>query len=217
MPRGRPSSTPAPEVPREEERQVPVTEQGTAAVSEPAPDVQESAPAETVLEETQEEAAPAMNVAQYMEYFQLDCFPQEMVDDFVRQVVEDAYPQITEQRRNESPLEPTIPLTVQIKSLELEGDTRAFATAQYGDLTIDRIRIKEDEYGSLSVSMSKVKADGVWRETCRFNTAESRNRLTGAVLEAYEQTLSQMQRQGEAPEQDEQEQGGPVMGMAQSQ
>jgi DNA-binding cell septation regulator SpoVG len=124
----------------------------------------------------------------------------------------------TEQDQNESPLEPPIPLSVRITSLEMDGGTRAFAVAEYGDLTVSRIRVKEDDYGTLSVSMPKFRqTGGGWKETCRFNTVEARNRLTGAVLDAYEQQMAQLQgqEQGDSPEQEEQEQDGPVMGMSQ--
>jgi DNA-binding cell septation regulator SpoVG len=131
-----------------------------------------------------------------------------------------------------------IPLNVRIASLEMDGDTRAFAAAEYGDLTVNRIRVKQDEYGALSAAMPKFRQTGGWKEICSFNSVESRNRLTGAVLDAYGQTLAQLQGQartsvgaheqnaGEAQEAEsdqeqselrdfeEQESGGPIMGMS---
>ena len=125
-----------------------------------------------------------------------------------------------------------IPLNVRITSLEMDGSTRAFASADYGDLTINRIRVKQDEYGTLSAQMPRYRQSTGWKDTCTFNTVEARNRLTGSVLDAYEQQLAQIQGQGqteaegqeqydgqdyEGQEQGEQEQGGPVMGMNMSQ
>jgi DNA-binding cell septation regulator SpoVG len=107
----------------------------------------------------------------------------------------------------------------------MDGQTRAYAAADYGDLTIRRIRVKEDDYGTLSVSMPKFRQTSGWKETCSFGTVEARNRLTGAVLNAYEQQMAQIQGQGQTeaesqdqsdePDFDDQEQGGPVMGMSQ--
>lgn len=175
------------------------------------------------------------NVAEYFEYFQLDIHPQEMVEDFITMLgVQAPEPQaIQGQEQTESPMEPEIPLSVRINSLEMDGDTRAFATAEYGDLTIRRIRVKEDNYGTLSVNMPKYRKPSGWEETCRFNTPEARNRLTGAVLDAYQQQMTQEkgQQQAEgpggaqtpgegsapdaAPDLNEQEQGGLSMSMSQ--
>ncbi|MDR1204925.1 MAG: SpoVG family protein [Peptococcaceae bacterium] len=88
-----------------------------------------------------------------------------------------------------------IPLTARISTLEIDGDTRAFAVAEYGDLTIRRIRVKEDEYGGLSVAMPKYREAGRFTDTCGFHTTESRNRLGAVVLDAYQQALLQVQSQ----------------------
>jgi DNA-binding cell septation regulator SpoVG len=88
-----------------------------------------------------------------------------------------------------------IPLTARISSLEMEGATRAFAVAEYGDLTIRRIRVKEDDHGGLSVVMPKFREVGGFTDTCRFNSAQSRNRLGALVLDAYQQALRQLQNQ----------------------
>lgn len=128
-----------------------------------------------------------------------------------------------------------VPMNVRITSLEMDGATRAFASADYGDLTINRIRVKQDEYGTLSVSMPRFRQASGWKDTCTFNTVEARNRLTGAVLDAYDRQMAQIKEQagpemdesdleqdiGQDMDQDEtqdfagQESGGPVMGMSQ--
>ena len=106
-----------------------------------------------------------------------------------------------DQQQAESPVEAPVPLNVHINSLEMDGNTRAFATAEYGDLTIRRLRVKEDGYGALSVAMPKFREPGGWTETCRFGTVEARNRLTAAVLEAYQQQLAQLQGLEQSQEQ----------------
>jgi DNA-binding cell septation regulator SpoVG len=135
--------------------------------------------------------------------------------------------------RSESPAEQAVPLSVRITSLEMDGNTRAFANAEYGGLTISRIRVKQDEYGALSVAMPKFRqTGGGWKDVCSFNTAEARNRLTGAVLDAYERQTAQIQGRTqtavgtqeperiagreEAPDLGgpEQDRDGPVMGMS---
>jgi len=172
---------------------------------------------------SQEREIPGMSVAQYIEYFQLDIHPQEMVDDFIAKLT---HTEMAPQQQA------PIPLDVKITSLEMDGSTLAFARARYGDLSIDRIRVKQDEYGALSVAMPKFRHPDGWRKTCKFGTMEAENRMTEAVLGAYEQQLAQMQGQGQmesdTPEQeqaepeenqdfDDQEQDGSGMGMSMSQ
>ncbi len=96
------------------------------------------------------------------------------------------------------PMAPPIPLDAHITSLEMDGDTIAFARVAYGELTIERIRVKKDGFGALSVSMPKYRQPGGWKETCRFNTPEARNRLAAAVLDAYGQTVAHMQGHAQA-------------------
>lgn len=94
---------------------------------------------------------------------------------------------------------PQMALSVRINSLELDGDTRAFATAEYGDLTIRRIRVKDDGWGGLFVAMPKFRQTTGYTETCFFSTPESKERFQNAVLDVYHQTLEQMRTQ--SPEQ----------------
>ena len=192
-----------------------------------------------------QEFAP-MTVAQYMEYFQLDVHPPEIVNDFVGKLRQElalemgaaAIPQQDRAPVNQIPQ--PIPLNVKITSLEMDGDTRAFARAKYGDLTINRIRVKQDRYGALSVTMPKFRQPDGWKETCCFDTIEPWHRLTEATLGAYEQQLILMQGQAQTetgtPEQEQvqgdgmeenqdvdsqeqegQEREGPSMGMNMSQ
>ena len=249
MPRGRPRRD------QEQERETaPVTGQEPAQY-DPSPRAQDHEPLD-------------MNVEQYIEYFQLDIHPQEMVDDFIAKLTEGQTPQpgvevippqdrVTmpegtpepvrdfieyfelhrffqrdelvdhinamtselqmEQAGMGAPSVPTeheqvpapdeqqnpIPLNVRITSLEMDGSTRAFASADYGDLTINRLRVKQDEYGTLSVSMPRFRQAEGWKDTCAFNTVESRNRLTGEVLDAYDRQLAQIHGQGQGQEQTE--------------
>ena len=135
------------------------------------------------------------------------------------------FPQEQEQALPHGEHSDVIPLNAKITSLEMDGNTRAFATVNYGDLTIHRIRVKEDEFGSLSVAMPKFRQPGGWSATCSFNTTESRNRLTNAVLDAYDQQIMQMQEQpiydhyapeqAECPGFDSQDSSGMVMNMSQ--
>ena len=182
-------------------------------------------------------------VAEYFEYFQLDIQPQELVDDFIAKLIQQDQEQAgthapnlpQEQTQVPAPDEQQnpVPLNVRITSLEMDGSTRAFAAADYGDLTVNRLRVKQDEYGTLSVSMPRYRQSNGWKDTCAFNTVESRNRLTGAVLDAYDRQLAQIQGQGqtesdaqgqtqgdvmdEGPDMDGQEQEGPSMSMGMSQ
>ena|GEM_PF-1192717 len=186
------------------------------------------------------------DIRSFMQNFGIDGHPPESVFDAIKGIADQIHGEHSaaethagqqeqvpapDQQQAETPAEAPIPLGVRINSLEMDGDTRAFAAAEYGDLTINRIRVKQDEYGTLSVAMPKFRQTGGWKETCSFNTVEARNRLTGAVLDSYEQTLAQLQGQTqtaagaqepeqvdgpeEGPEFEEPGQSGPVMGMSQ--
>lgn len=231
-------------------------EQAAPAAGQTAPDEthQEtvSAPAGSELSEEPQSLAGYMaenvrlDIRAFMRDFGINGHPPESVYDSImgiadqvrgEQTVSDAPADRQEQvpapdqHQAENPAETPVPLNVRINSLVLDGDTRAFATAEYGDLTISRIRVKQDSYGTLSVNMPKYRDAGGWKETCRFNSVESRNRLTGEVLDAYQQQLAQLQGQGqgiaeapaagdsaapeETPEMGEPEQGGFGMSMGQ--
>jgi len=227
-------------LPVEPQQETPGPEQ-TAAAETPAQE-------EPALQDQQTPAGPELNeepltlaeylidsVREFMRDFGINGHSPESVYAAIMgkadQFRADQPVQSEQQERSESPMEPAIPLGVRINSLEMDGDTRAFAAAEYGDLTINRIRVKQDEYGTLSVAMPKFRQTGGWKETCSFNTVEARNRLTGAVLDSYEQTLAQLQGQTqtaadaqeleqvdgpeEGPEFEEPGQSGPVMGMSQ--
>ncbi|MDL2293782.1 SpoVG family protein [Ruminococcaceae bacterium OttesenSCG-928-D13] len=115
----------------------------------------------------------------------------DILSEMLRDIVDyEAETEIAERTQNR---QPEVPLSVRISSLEMDGDTRAFAIAEYGDLTINRVRVKEDGYGTLSVNMPKYRSPEGWRDTCRFTTTEARNRLTSTVLDAYQQKLTQLQ------------------------
>jgi len=178
------------------------------------------------------------DIRSFMQNFGINGHPPESVFDAIKGIADQIHGEQSaaethagqqeqvpapDQQQAETPAEAPIPLNVRINSLEMDGDTRAFATAEYGDLTIRRIRVKQDDYGALSVAMPKFRQATGWSETCRFNTVDARNRLTGAVLDAYGQMQAQIQGQGqeqvdgpeEGPGFEEHEQGGPVMGMSQ--
>lgn len=152
-----------------------------------------------------------LDIREFMRDFGINGHPPESVYDSImgiadrfrgEQAISDAPADQQEQvpapdqQQAENPAEAPVPLNVRINSLVLDGDTRALATAEYGDLTISRIRVKQDSYGTLSVNMPKYRDAGGWKETCRFDSVESRNRLTGEVLDAYQNQLAQLQGQG---------------------
>jgi DNA-binding cell septation regulator SpoVG len=242
MPRGRPRKDQTPEAPQENQSprdQVPVeTETQESTIHEGIyQDEQQTAP---------ETGAPlermSFKAREYLGQFGYDgLIPEDSLLAAIKNGISDFFgndPDVVltirqelEQAATPAELRNPIPLDVRITSLEMDGSTRAFASADYGDLTINRIRVKQDESGTLSVSMPRFRQSNGWKDTCRFNTIEARNRISGAVLDAYERQMAQTQGQAhsqfdaEAPEQfmdqsesqesEGQEQEGPVMGMSQ--
>ena len=186
---------------------------GTPAAPQTGPEL--SGPPETLLSYVAENIRT--DIREFMQMFGINGHPPESVYESVMGIAGKVHAEQSaavthageqelvpapDQQQAEAPAETPVPLNVRINSLEMDGGTRAFATAEYGDLTIRRIRVKEDGYGALSVSMPKFRQPGGWEETCRFGTVESRNRLSSAVLDAYQQKLAQLQGLAQSQEQD---------------
>lgn len=99
---------------------------------------------------------------------------------------------------------------VKIQSIRPEGTLRATATVNINNaFAIRGIKLMEGSKG-LFVSMPSYKAgNGEYKDICFPCTSESRKDFDQAVLNAYEQALTQ----GHAKEQkDEQKQDGPTQG-----
>ena len=97
-----------------------------------------------------------------------------------------------------------------IQSIRPEGTLRATATVNINNaFAIRGIKLMEGSKG-LFVSMPSYKAgNGEYKDICFPCTSESRKEFDQAVLNAYEQALTQ----GHAQEQkDEQKQEGPTQG-----
>ena len=95
---------------------------------------------------------------------------------------------------------------VKIQSIRPEGTLRATATVNINDaFAIRGIKLMEGSKG-LFVSMPSFKAgNGEYKDICFPCTAESRKEFDQAVMGAYEQALTQNQKQ-EPPAEKEQEQ-----------
>ncbi|MCD8197511.1 MAG: SpoVG family protein [Lachnospiraceae bacterium] len=79
------------------------------------------------------------------------------------------------------------------------GGTRAYASATIdGCFAVRGIKIVEGGKDGLFVSMPSRKTQDGYKDVCFSVTAEFRNQLHGAVLDAYQQSLSQVQSQPQA-------------------
>jgi len=134
--------------------------------------------------------------------------PEQSPQPQAEQDMEESAPAM--QERQEPAAAPQIPLSVKISSLELDGNTRAFATAEYGDLTIRRVRVKEDEMGRLFVAMPKFRQATGYTETCFFNSPDAVARFQSAVLDTYQQTLEQMRGQTQEQVREHEQEESPV-------
>jgi len=134
--------------------------------------------------------------------------PEQSPQPQAEQDMEESAPAM--QERQEPAAAPQIPLSVKISSLELDGNTRAFATAEYGDLTIRRVRVKEDGQGRLFVAMPKFRQTTGYTETCFFNSPDAVARFQSAVLDTYQQTLEQMRGQTLEQARDYEQEESPV-------
>ena len=95
---------------------------------------------------------------------------------------------------------------VKIQSIRPEGTLKATATVNINDaFAIRGIKLMEGSKG-LFVSMPSFKAgNGEYKDICFPCTAEARKEFDQAVMGAYEQALTQNQKQ-ESPAEKEQEQ-----------
>lgn len=112
--------------------------------------------------------------------------------------------------------------TVEIKITSMyppgqQGSIRAYASATIGDcFAVRGIKVVEGGRDGLFVSMPSRKTTDGYKEMCFPVTAEFRNELHNAVLDAFQQALIMAQaspvRQGEAggetPQESRQEAGG---------
>lgn len=94
-----------------------------------------------------------------------------------------------------------------------QGGIRAYATATLDScLAIRGIKIVEGNRGGLFVSMPSRKTLDGYKEICFPVTAEFREQIHGAVLDAYHQAITMAQATSapqEAPEQAEPQQAAP--------
>ena len=190
---------------REEPSQAQEQRQEDQAVMEPAPTGEQvlSNPEES-MQLQEEQAAPAESPQLQEEQAAPEQSPQPQAE----QDMEESAPAM--QERQEPVAAPQIPLSVKISSLELDGNTRAFATAEYGDLTIRRVRVKEDGQGRLFVAMPKFRQTTGYTETCFFNSPDAVARFQSAVLDTYQQTLEQMRGQTREQVREHEQEESPV-------
>ena len=102
---------------------------------------------------------------------------------------------------------PAVPkYDVKIHSIRPEGSCKATASVNiYGDFAVRGIKVMEGSKG-LFISMPSYKAgNGEYKDICFPCTAEARKEFDQAVMGAYEQALTQSQKQ-EHPAEKEQEQ-----------
>lgn len=119
--------------------------------------------------------------------------------------------------QSESPQQQTLPMQydVRIHSLRLDGNCRAHASVNInGCFVIRGVKVMESSKG-LFVSMPSYRAgNGEYKDICFPVTKEARQEFDNAVLDAYQQALTQSQQVGRtAPDPTVRQAPGPEMAM----
>lgn len=117
----------------------------------------------------------------------------------------------------EAPQQNTLPMQydVRVHSLRLDGNCRAHASVNInGCFAVRGVKVMESSKG-LFVSMPSYRAgNGEYKDICFPVTKEARQEFDSAVLNAYQQALSQSQQTGRtAPDPTLQTAPGPEMTM----
>lgn len=96
-----------------------------------------------------------------------------------------------------------------------DGNVRAVATANFdGCFAVKNIKVMEGSKG-LFVSMPSYKAqDSSYKDICFPTTPEFRQQLSNEIIDAYHQTISQLQEQKNIPVCAEPDEQSASMGMA---
>jgi len=126
----------------------------------------------------------------------------------------------TVQEAAQTAAEQPMPMKVDVKisSIRPEGNLRAYASVNLnGCFAIRNVKIMDSTKG-LFVAMPSYKAgNGEYKDICFPVTKEFREQLNNAVIEAYNQSLTQSQQQKAADsppfEQTEQDSGIKMAGM----
>ena len=127
----------------------------------------------------------------------------------------DKSPKATPQ--SETPQQQTLPMQydVRIHSLRLDGNCRAHASVNInGCFAIRGVKVMESSKG-LFVSMPSYRAgNGEYKDICFHVNKEARQEFDNAVLNAYQQALSQSQQtRRAAPDPTIRQAPGPEMSM----
>lgn len=120
----------------------------------------------------------------------------------------------TEQTAAEQPL--PMKIDVKIGSIRPDGNVRAYASVNLNDcFAIRNVKIVDSTKG-LFIAMPSYKAgNGEYKDICLPVTKEFREQLNQAVVDAYQQALTQSQTQGrQLMEQASQPEQQPGMQMA---
>ena len=122
----------------------------------------------------------------------------------------------TAQEQNPSERE-QIPTPVAVKITALRnGPTLADATVEIGGaFTVSGTRIVNSENG-LFVSMPSIKTDSGYMDACFPCTSEFHEKVKGAVLDGYQQALTQLYDQTAADAPEQTQGSAPAMGMTQT-
>lgn len=98
----------------------------------------------------------------------------------------------------ENPAQP-LPMKVDVKisSIRPEGNVRAYASVNLNDcFAIRNVKVVDSSKG-LFIAMPSYKAgNGEYKDICFPFTKEFREQLNNAVIDAYNQALTQSQHQG---------------------
>lgn len=106
---------------------------------------------------------------------------------------------------------PPVDIEVKINALRTEGSRLADASVCLnGCFAIKGVRIVNGSNGPF-VSMPSYKSGDQYRDICFPCTKEFKQEFDRAVLDAYQQQLTQLPQRRE--QQEQQEQGGPAMSM----
>lgn len=99
----------------------------------------------------------------------------------------------TPQGQMEQPL--PMDLDIRIRPMN-KGNLMAYASMNINkSFGVEGIRVVSGEKGLFVAMPSQKGSDGVYREVCFPITKEARGQIQNAVLDAYQQTLEQMQAQ----------------------
>lgn len=129
-----------------------------------------------------------------------------------------AAPKAAQQTAAEQPL--PMKVDVKIGSIRLEGNLRAIASVNLNDcFAIRNVKVMDSSRGLFIAMPSYKGGNGEYKDICFPVTKEFREQLNNAVIDAYQQALTQSQGQnqqkeeGSPSEQPEQRSGMQMAGL----